>query len=116
MAYKFFFEVAELIEEKHFFTLCIIFRIEFVALLNCCLFRIVGYFKYCLSAQCVCSLAAIMSDFIVLCHGSFRFIGTLQEFNGAYFSSMSLSLSSSVSKVGHNVVEINWHIFALRVV
>ena len=61
-------------------------------------------------------LAAIMSDFIALYHGSFRFIGTLQEHNGACFSSMSLRLSSSISKVGHNVDEINWHISALKVV
>ena len=38
---------------------------------NCCLFRIVGYFMYRLSAQCLCFLAAIMSDFIALYHGSF---------------------------------------------
>ena len=46
-----------------------------------------------------------MSDFIALYHGSFRFIGTLQECNGAFFSNQ-----------GHNVDEINWHISALRVV
>ena len=61
-------------------------------------------------------LAAIMSDFIALCHGSFRFIGTLQECNGASFSSMSLKLSSSNSNEGHNVRKMNWHISALRVV
>ena len=49
-----------------------------------------------------------MSDFIALYHGSFRFIGTLQECNCACFS--------SISKVGHNVGEINWHISALYVV
>ena len=57
-----------------------------------------------------------MSDYIALYHESFRFIGTLQECNGACFSSMSLRLSSSISKVGHNVGEINWHISALEVV
>ena len=54
-----------------------------------------------------------MSDFIALYHGSFRVIGTLQECNGACFSSMSLRLSLSISKVGHNVGEINWHISVL---
>ena len=53
-----------------------------------------------------------MSDLIALYIGSFRFIGTLQECNGACFSSMSHKLSSSISKDGHNVGEINWHIFA----
>ena len=32
------------------------------------------------------------------------------------FLSMSLKLSSSISIVGHNVCEINWHISALKVV
>ena len=54
-----------------------------------------------------------MSDFIALYHGSFRFIGTLQECNGACFSSMSLKLSKNISKVEHNVGEINWHVSAL---
>ena len=58
--------------------------------------------------------AAIMSDFVALYHGSFRFIGTLQECNGACFSSMSHMLSSSISIVGHIVGEINWHISALQ--
>ena len=57
-----------------------------------------------------------MSDFIALYRGSFRVIGTVQEFNGACFSSMRLKLSSSISKVGHNVGEINWHISPLKVV
>ena len=57
-----------------------------------------------------------MSDFIALYHGSFRFIGTLQECNGACFSSMSLRLTSSISIVGHNVGENNWHVSALKVV
>ena len=35
---------------------------------------------------------------------------------GVCFSSMSHKLSSSISKVGHNVSEINWHISALKVV
>ena len=37
-------------------------------------------------------------------------------YNSACFSSMSHKLSSSISKVGHNVGEINWHISALKVV
>ena len=57
-----------------------------------------------------------MSEFIALYHGSFQFIGTLQECNGACFSSMSLKSSSGISNVGHNVGEINWHISALQVV
>ena len=56
-------------------------------------------------------LAAIMSYFIALYHGSFRFIGTL-ECNGACFSSMRPLSSSCISKVGHNLGEINWHISA----
>ena len=71
---------------------------------------------YCLSTQCICFLVAIISDFVALYHGSFRFIGTLQERIGACFSSMSLKLSSGISIEGENVGEINWHIFALRVV
>ena len=57
-----------------------------------------------------------MSDFIALHHGSFRFIGTLQECNGACFSSMRLKLPSSISKVGHNMGEINWHVSLSKVV
>ena len=57
-----------------------------------------------------------MSDFIALYDVSFRFIGTLQECNGACFSCRMLKLSSSISKVGHSVGEINWHIFALWVI
>ena len=71
---------------------------------------------YCLPANCQCFLAAIMSDFYALCLGSFRFIGTLPECNDACFSSMSPKLSSRISKVGHNVGEINWHISALKFV
>ena len=36
--------------------------------------------------------------------------------NGVCFSSMSHKLSSSISKVGHNVGEIKWNISALKVV
>ena len=61
-------------------------------------------------------LAAIISDFIASYHESFRFIGTLQECNGACFLSMIIKLSSSISEVGHNVGEIKWHISALEVV
>ena len=61
-------------------------------------------------------LEAMMSDFIALYHGSFRFIGTQQECNGACFSSMSLRLSSSILIVGHNVGEINWHLSSSLVV
>ena len=60
-------------------------------------------------------LAAIMSDLIAIYHGAFRFIDTLQARNGACFSSMSLMLSSGISK-GHNVGRINWRISALWVV
>ena len=38
------------------------------------------------------------------------------ETHSACFSSMSLNLSSSISKVGYNVGEINWNISALGVV
>ena len=56
-----------------------------------------------------------MFDLIALYHGSIRFIDSLQECNGVCFSRMSLMLSSSISKVGHNVGESNWHISALMV-
>ena len=42
--------------------------------------------------------------------------GTLQECNGACFSCMSHKMSSSISKVGNDVGEINWHISALKFV
>ena len=54
-----------------------------------------------------------MSDFIALYHGSFRFIYTLQECNGACFSSISHKLSSGIPRVAYNVSEISWHISAL---
>ena len=68
------------------------------------------------SAQCLCFLATIIPDFVALYHGSFRFISTPQERNGACLSSVGFNLSSGISKEGHNVVEINWHISALKVV
>ena len=80
--------------------------------LYCCLFGIVGYSKYCQPAQCQCLLAAIILDFIALYHGSIRFIGTQQECNGACFSRIGLRLTSFISIVGHNVVEVNWYISA----
>ena len=61
-------------------------------------------------------LAAIMSCFIALYHGSFQFIATLQECNGACSSSMILMLLLVISKVGHNVGETYRHISALKVV
>ena len=57
-----------------------------------------------------------MSHFIASYHRSFLFVGTLQEHNSTCFSSMSHKSYSSISKVGHNVGEINWHISALKVV
>ena len=48
--------------------------------------------------------------------GSFRFIGTVQVRKCACFSSMSLKLSSGISKEEHNVGEINWYISVLEVV
>ena len=70
-ANKLFFEVTELISDKENsdLALCIIITIEFFYLLNCYLLRKVAFHKYCLSAQFLCLLAAIMSYSIALYHG-----------------------------------------------